>query len=70
VPQMVGKEAEMNRYHKLGFIVKGGKCFVAFYDMMSHTVQVLPAIEYKAVKDEMVPPHVVEEAVKDWEGKI
>lgn len=53
---MVGKEAEMNRYHKLGFIVKGGKCFVAFYDMMSHAVQVLPAIEYKAVKD--------------WEGKI
>lgn len=60
----------MRRYHELGMVIVKGRCYVALYDVMSHTVQVLHAIEYKAIKDEQVPEHIAEEAHKDWEGKI
>lgn len=41
----------MKRYHQLGFIVKDGRCKIAYYDVLENQCDVVPSLDFKAIEE-------------------
>jgi len=56
----------MKRYHCLGFLVKNGRCKVACYDVVKNKVEVIPSLDWNAIKDELCTSLEAESLVASW----
>lgn len=43
----------MKKYHKLGYIIRNGKCRIAYYDVLKGRVSIVSALDWKLIADEL-----------------